>query len=310
MNEKTNPLAPHPNKISTKKFKNLSLDEFKPFFEMADQLDNMSFSELIDLVGDRIQVLKWIDENRAIIRDRRRRPGFITVSDLESYLYCARKLWLLLRHGQIVDKNGLRYLARGILCHESWSNYAKGATEFEVKDFEYGIIGHIDELRYTSHGLYVIELKTSWKPADYHKLKLWTYMFLVKKEFNLNDVFGALVYRRGIVYLTPNDDFVLTYLKRARKVLFSNTPPPSLPRQFKHRCNYCSYRDLCGRYPDQLSWSEWLLEFMPEKCQQCPYNKFCKEFKATIGVPPCEASKSILTKYMDELYKRGDISNG
>jgi len=281
----------------------LSLDEFKPFFELADKLDQMSFSELLDLIGDRIQVLDWIDENRCVIRDRRRRPGFITVSDLESYLYCARKLWLLLHHGQITDKNGLKFLARGILCHESWSKYAKGATEFEVKSYEFGIIGHIDELRYTSQGLLVIELKTSWKPADYHKLKLWTYMFLVKNEFKMNDVYGALVYRRGILFLTSNDDFVLTYLKRARKVLYSNTPPPSLPKQFKHRCNYCAYRDLCKKYPDEQTWSEWLLEFMPEKCQSCPYNKFCKEFKATIGVPPCEASKSILTKYMDELYK-------
>ena len=275
--------------------------EFKAFFRLADEYDAKPISELIDLVSDRIVVEKVFDDGRILIRNRRRKAGFIYVSDLESYLYCARKTWLTLHHGQIVDEKGLKAIIRGILAHREWAKYAKGGTEVEVVDYELGIIGHIDELRFIDGELVVIELKTSWRIADYHLLKLRSYMFLVDRMYKVKPV-GVLVYRRGLKVigkLSEKDiDYVLRYLKRARKVLLSNVPPPRLPRQFRSRCNYCPLRPECRSYPDETSWSEWLLEFMPEKCQTCKYNSFCLEFKHVYGRPPCETTPSVIKNWL------------
>jgi len=275
-------------------------EDFQPFFKIVDKYDGMSLEELLSM-QDRVKVIVALEDGRFVIQDSLRKPGWLRISDFGSYGYCARKLWLQLHHGFYVTKDNLKAILRGILSHREWQEkYAEGAAEFEVKDDLLGLIGHIDEVRISNGTIYLLEFKSSWKLTHYHVLQLHGYLYLFKKNCGV-EAKGIIVYRRGIKQYSLKEEYFLEYVKRLRKVFLSKEPPPILPKSARSRCRFCPYaKDICRQYPQGPSWSEWLLEFMPNKCQQCEHNRYCKEFKHRYGKPPCEAPRALIKAWVRE----------
>ena len=234
------------------------------------------------------------------IMDDGRCSGYFAPSLLSSYFYCARRLWLELRHGKIVDVEGLKRVLRGKIAEKLWLREHPGfEPEVEVWDEILRVHGYVDALKVSGRGVILVELKTAHRPNLGHRLQTMLYKVVVEKLYKVG-VEAYLVYRHGVVAIGLDRGLLERYMRRVRAVLESSIPPPLHPE--KKYCNTCPLIGFCKKYP-LVDWDEWLVGVVGdypksrEECEKCSYLYICRSFKARNGKPPCESPQASITAF-------------
>lgn len=192
-------------------------------FRLVYRVKRMDLSDLVSACSmeyDLILPLQGTD--LYIVKGRERKPCFVYVSDLSTFVYCRRKFYLSysmhkvldrVRHGKIrqllrryrtlledgaciMDRESLRRVLAGQYIHRSIRNGISFTmleqegirVEVEIIDLDMGLIGHIDILEQTSEDTAnIYEVKTGlYRQIPLHyKVQVLAYKYLTEKDLGL-----------------------------------------------------------------------------------------------------------------------------
>jgi len=277
------------------------LDELKysmKALEIIDKIDSSPLEkavEIADFYGVELEYVPYVNGLYRIL-DLKLRSGYFSPSMLSSYFYCARRMWLSKRYGELVDADGLKRIIRGRVAEKLWIlEHEDFQEEYEIVDNELKVHGFIDALKIMNGKAILVELKTAHRVSLGHRLQTMLYKMILEKNLKVK-VEAFLVYRHGVKRVDLNQGLLERYMRRVRAVLYSDIPPPPLP-EAKY-CGYCPYRFQCSKYP-VTDWDEWLVGIVEDyplgdKCRGCRFLYSCRRYKARNRVYPCRASQIVL----------------
>jgi CRISPR/Cas system-associated exonuclease Cas4 (RecB family) len=183
-------------------------------------IKKLSISELINACFDKYEFIIPLEGTIFyIVKSRDYRHGFINVTDISTYMYCSRKLYIAynmrkfltkIKYGKIVeklrekidylrdggvvyDRDTLRKILVGSMIHKCLENSVKFVnveeieTEKKLIDLELGIIGHVDVVHYVNDSeVEIYEFKSGLftRPYESHVKQVQMYAFLVEKLLN------------------------------------------------------------------------------------------------------------------------------
>ena len=248
---------------------------FRPFVQKVAEASRLSVSELLRVLSREITV-RQVDDNLYIVVSRERKPGFINVGDVATYVYCPRRFWYMYNLAQskvpilVVDRKLLRKILIGTYAHVALRNYVNMIrdklrslrvepwieSEVEVVDDELGFIGHIDlvYLDTDSEEAYVYELKSSYSTVVYdsHVAQVLSYCYLLEKCRRVYVPCGYVVNCRGmykVKYSARDRDLVRDLLTEVRRCV-RQSEPPDVEHMQSEKCRSCGFRTVC--YQDKV----------------------------------------------------------
>ena len=232
----------------------------KILYSFYEKYSRLSLSDLLAFSGLEGDVVRLGNGLVAVV-DRRFRKGFITGSDISSYVYCPRLAylkWLICAregyNGVVASEKGLKAIAVGRILHGWYAEYvAEGVAEFLVYDLEGGFAGHIDELRLLGDKVVVVELKTgstTYRGQEYARAQLQFYMYLLAKN-GVERLHGVLLTRddparsfRAWDVPFKETSRVRGIVRGLRKNIILEEPPS---RRSCGRCLKCILRKECRK---------------------------------------------------------------
>ncbi len=231
----------------------------------ADRLDRLSYEELIEeyenlgigrheIIGNEGDIYR--------VRDRRRISGYLYASDLGNYGWCLRQVWLrekFKERGFMVTKKQLRALLRGTIVHAIMEDMIGGLHEYELRDWDRGLIGHVDWLILDPRMTFIVDFKTSFQCGFYTYLQMQAYLYLVRRCLGIEKVKSVVIYRLGYNVYEPDCD-VEYYISNFRRIIAMDLPPPVLPSKLRSRCRNCSYKARCTSFKESAFSEEELME--------------------------------------------------